>query len=437
MTRHRARRSTSASGSELEPIGVVDIGSNSVRLVVYEGAVRSPTPIFNEKVLCGLGRQVGSTGRLGERERRARARGAEPLQGDRAHPRRQERRAPSPPPPAAMPRTARDFIARGERALRRPHPDPVRPARGRARRQRHHDGLPHARRHCRRPRRRQPGDHRGRRATALRQSVTLPLGGLRLLDASGGRIDEARRHRRRGDRHAWRGSTSGTQPRLLRGRRHLARHRPPAHGADRLPAARHARLHDADRGGDRLLRGDPQGQEAVRHARHRGDLPAAARGAALRRAGARAPAQEAASRREVHFSVFGIREGLVYSLLSERERRKDPLLSLLRRVRAPALAVRRARRRAVRLDGRPVRAARPQGDRGGAAPAACRLPALRHQLARAPGLPRRAEPDPDRPCRRSAASTTRAASSWRLPSTSAMRHRRRCRGAGRTSCPSG
>src|SRR5262245_66614912 len=51
---------------ELEPIGVVDIGSNSVRLVVYEGAVRSPTPIFNEKVLCGLGREIASTGRLDE-----------------------------------------------------------------------------------------------------------------------------------------------------------------------------------------------------------------------------------------------------------------------------------------------------------------------------------------------------------------------------------
>ncbi len=43
-----------------------DIGSNSVRLVVYEGPVRSPTPLFNEKVLCGLGRSVASTGRLGE-----------------------------------------------------------------------------------------------------------------------------------------------------------------------------------------------------------------------------------------------------------------------------------------------------------------------------------------------------------------------------------
>lgn len=51
---------------ELEPLGVIDIGSNSVRLVVYEGAVRAPTPIFNEKVLCGLGRSVASTGHLGE-----------------------------------------------------------------------------------------------------------------------------------------------------------------------------------------------------------------------------------------------------------------------------------------------------------------------------------------------------------------------------------
>jgi len=51
---------------ELEPLGVIDIGSNSVRLVVYEGAVRSPTPLFNEKVLCGLGRSIATTGHLGE-----------------------------------------------------------------------------------------------------------------------------------------------------------------------------------------------------------------------------------------------------------------------------------------------------------------------------------------------------------------------------------
>ena len=46
------------------PVGVIDIGSNSVRLVVYEGLTRSLTPIFNEKVLAGLGREVLSTGLL-------------------------------------------------------------------------------------------------------------------------------------------------------------------------------------------------------------------------------------------------------------------------------------------------------------------------------------------------------------------------------------
>lgn len=51
--------------AELEPLGVIDIGSNSVRLVIYEGAVRGAAPLFNEKVLCGLGKQVASTGRLG------------------------------------------------------------------------------------------------------------------------------------------------------------------------------------------------------------------------------------------------------------------------------------------------------------------------------------------------------------------------------------
>lgn len=57
----RERRQT----EELEPLGVIDIGSNSVRLVIYEGAVRAAAPLFNEKVLCGLGKDLASTGRLG------------------------------------------------------------------------------------------------------------------------------------------------------------------------------------------------------------------------------------------------------------------------------------------------------------------------------------------------------------------------------------
>ena len=48
------------------PVAVVDIGSNSVRLVVYDGLRRSPTPVFNEKILCGLGRGVATKGKLGE-----------------------------------------------------------------------------------------------------------------------------------------------------------------------------------------------------------------------------------------------------------------------------------------------------------------------------------------------------------------------------------
>jgi exopolyphosphatase/guanosine-5'-triphosphate,3'-diphosphate pyrophosphatase len=44
------------------PVAVIDIGSNSVRLIIYEALTRSPTPIFNEKVLAGLGREVQSTG---------------------------------------------------------------------------------------------------------------------------------------------------------------------------------------------------------------------------------------------------------------------------------------------------------------------------------------------------------------------------------------
>ncbi|MGE6739154.1 exopolyphosphatase [Allorhizobium pseudoryzae] len=48
------------------PVSVVDIGSNSVRVVIYEDLSRSPTILFNEKVLCGLGKGLGSSGRMDE-----------------------------------------------------------------------------------------------------------------------------------------------------------------------------------------------------------------------------------------------------------------------------------------------------------------------------------------------------------------------------------
>ncbi len=47
-----------------KPVAVLDIGSNSVRLVVYERLARSLTPLYNEKSSCALGRGLAQTGRL-------------------------------------------------------------------------------------------------------------------------------------------------------------------------------------------------------------------------------------------------------------------------------------------------------------------------------------------------------------------------------------
>ena len=55
MKRPRKRQSS---------VAVIDIGSNSVRLVVYETMTRSLVTLFNEKTLCGLGREVQTTGLL-------------------------------------------------------------------------------------------------------------------------------------------------------------------------------------------------------------------------------------------------------------------------------------------------------------------------------------------------------------------------------------
>ncbi|MBC9179458.1 Ppx/GppA family phosphatase [Pseudoroseomonas ludipueritiae] len=72
--------------------GAVDLGSNSVRLVVFEGRGRNPLPIFNEKAVLGLGRGLQTTGKLNEAAvpqaltvmaryyEVARAMGAEPVQ---------------------------------------------------------------------------------------------------------------------------------------------------------------------------------------------------------------------------------------------------------------------------------------------------------------------------------------------------------------------
>ncbi len=49
-----------------DPVAVVDIGSNSVRLVIYDRLTRSPVALFNEKSLCAIGRNMVTTGMLDE-----------------------------------------------------------------------------------------------------------------------------------------------------------------------------------------------------------------------------------------------------------------------------------------------------------------------------------------------------------------------------------
>ncbi|MDU9006297.1 Ppx/GppA family phosphatase [Sedimentitalea todarodis] len=62
----------SPSARALSRVGVVDVGSNSVRLVVFDGAARSPAYFYNEKIMCGLGAGLSQSGRLNP-EGRARA----------------------------------------------------------------------------------------------------------------------------------------------------------------------------------------------------------------------------------------------------------------------------------------------------------------------------------------------------------------------------
>ncbi|HSF64789.1 MAG TPA: Ppx/GppA family phosphatase [Paracoccaceae bacterium] len=57
------------SARALSRVGVVDVGSNSIRMVVFDGAARSPAYFYNEKLMAGLGQGLAQTGRLNPRGR--------------------------------------------------------------------------------------------------------------------------------------------------------------------------------------------------------------------------------------------------------------------------------------------------------------------------------------------------------------------------------
>jgi exopolyphosphatase/guanosine-5'-triphosphate,3'-diphosphate pyrophosphatase len=307
---------------DLEPMGVVDIGSNSVRLVVYDGAVRTPTPIFNEKVLCGLGREIASTGRLDEESIE---RALEALTRFKAittildvkHVR------------AIATAACRDavngheFIVAGEKALGTTihvlsgQQEAELAAKGILMGFRAPDGF--------------AGDLGGGSlelvdiaASAMRHAATLPLGGLRLLDASGGRLDRAIDL---ADHHI--GAVPCAQG---RGRTFHA-----VGGTWRAIARLHMEEIDYPL---RVMHGYAMPTkeviafcETIRKSRRLSAMRGIGKIARPRRevlpVGALVLERllKQVEPREVVFSVFGIREGLVYALLSAAERRKDPLLA--------------------------------------------------------------------------------------------------------------
>lgn len=309
--------------SELEPIGVIDIGSNSVRLVVYEGAVRSPTPIFNEKVLCGLGRSVASTGSLGseavDRAVKALARfktiahilGVKNLKAIATAAVREARNGP-------------EFLARGEAAagcrieVLSGEKEAQFAAQGIMMGFVNADGI--------------AGDLGGGSlelidilGDKLRQATTLPLGGLRLIDTTGNRLDKAV------DvideaiaRVPWLGQG--------RGRTFYA-----VGGTWRALAKMHMEVVGYPL---RVMQGYQLSSKAaleycemIRRAKKPQGVPGVAALAKARREVLPygALVMERLLRQlqpsEVVFSVFGIREGFIYGLLPEHEKRRDPLIS--------------------------------------------------------------------------------------------------------------
>lgn len=309
-----------ARDGSLEPLGVIDIGSNSVRLVVYEGAVRAPTPLFNEKVLCGLGRSVASTGKLGD-ESVTRALAA--LRRFRAIARVLDVKYLRVVATAAV-RDASDgpgFIERAEAAcgcriqVLSGEREAELAAQGILMGFGAIDGV--------------AGDLGGGSLELIdiagprpRRAATLPLGGLRLLDVTGNRTAEAQAL---ADEHMagldWlatgRGRTfyavGGTWRSLAR--LHMEARNYPLRVMQgyAIPTGEAVAFCESLRTGKKIKGFDnlPRARREVL------PLGALVMERLLRRL----------QPKEVVFSVFGIREGLLFTLLSEHERRKDPLLS--------------------------------------------------------------------------------------------------------------
>lgn len=305
-----------------KPVAVVDIGSNSVRLVVYDGLRRSATPLFNEKLLCGLGKGVALTGMMAD-EPVTRALAA--LKRFHALCRQMGVEAVYAVATAAV-REAKngpDFVARAEKALRAK----IDTLSGKEEAQFAAlgviAGVPGADGVV--------GDLGGGSLElvdigdgAIRDGITLPIGPLRLIDLSAGSmneaskiVDEALRSTRLVENLRGRDfyAVGGAWRNL--GKLHMAQNHYPLHVLHQYRMSREAARSVAD-----LVSGlSPASLKNVRMvSRSRSDtLPYGAMvlERLLHLSGARG----------VVISVFGVREGLLFSKLNEEKRKADVLLS--------------------------------------------------------------------------------------------------------------
>jgi exopolyphosphatase/guanosine-5'-triphosphate,3'-diphosphate pyrophosphatase len=310
-----------ASSNDRAPVAVVDIGSNSVRLIVYDGATRAPAPIYNEKVLCGLGRTIATTGMLAAdgvsralRELRRFRALIEQLEAERVKviATAAAREAENGP----------EFIAQAERVLGRHITllsgtmEAELAALGVVSGIYAADGF--------------AGDLGGGslelidvRGGRLSDAVTMPLGGLRLIDASGGNLKKAREivdaefskvpwlEKGRGRDFYAIGGTWRALARL-----HMTQTNYP------LSVMHNYRISAEDALKFSALL-DHQSQSSLAGIR---DISSARRETVPYGALVLERLIKQMKPRSLVISVLGIREGLLYSLLSDDEQDKDPLL---------------------------------------------------------------------------------------------------------------
>ncbi len=248
------RQTNSATGR----IGIIDLGSNSLRLAVFERHGGALFPLINEKVMCGLARGLSTSGRLNPDgvalalvnlqalcRPRAGDRGRSPGgAGDRRGARRQRR--------PSLCRRGRARVRRAGRDNRRRRRGTV-VRRGRARR--HPRGGGDRRRSRRGQRRAGSGRDRGIATEAggrIGRGITLPLGPLRLaeLGDNAKAVSEAVERALAAAPVARAGI--GQNLYLVGGASRA--HRPAAHGAYALPASHRPPLHDRPRRGGGLFR---------------------------------------------------------------------------------------------------------------------------------------------------------------------------------------